>query len=193
LRFGDPWLRRRESSAQTSGHATKDKRSQAFLAAGSSLAFVAGQHNVDVVTGRVFRHEHRVPYAQCTLGNHVYYSRYLDILEAARGEFFRSLGKPFLYWQEHDTIFPVVECRLRYKGAARYDDVVVVELWVTAAEKVRLNFAYRILNGAGQVLVEADTLHVCTSLQDKPKRLPEELGTALQPFLTLAAPSNAPT
>jgi len=43
-----------------------------------------------------FRHIYRVVYADCTLGNHIYYSRYLDILEAARGEFFRHLGVPLL-------------------------------------------------------------------------------------------------
>ena len=36
-----------------------------------------------------FRHPHRVSYAECTVGNHVYHSRYLDWLEAARGEFIR--------------------------------------------------------------------------------------------------------
>ena len=53
----------------------------------------------------VFRHTHRVSYAECTLGNHVYYSRYLDLLEAARGDFFRQLGSPLLHWQERDVIF----------------------------------------------------------------------------------------
>ena len=32
----------------------------------------------------VFLHRHRVTYAECTVGNHVYYSRYLDLLESAR-------------------------------------------------------------------------------------------------------------
>ena len=90
------------------------------------------------MSGNIFRWDHRVTYSDCTVGNHVYYSRYLDILEAARGEFFRRLGQPFLLWQERDTIFPVVDCRLRYKGAARYDEVLTVELWLTEAEKVRL-------------------------------------------------------
>ena len=40
----------------------------------------------------MFRHTHRVTYAECTVGDHVYHSRYLDLLEAARGEFMRSLG-----------------------------------------------------------------------------------------------------
>ena len=141
------------------------------------------------MSGRIFRYEHRVAYALCTLGNHVYYARYLDVLEAARGDFFRHLGQPFLKWQEQDTIFPVVECHLRYKAAARYDDVLTVELWLTDLEKIRLNFASRIVNQEGRVLVEAETLHVCTSLTDKPKRLPEELVGALHPFVHSASES----
>ena len=53
-----------------------------------------------------FRHTHRVSYAECTVGNHVYHSRYLDLLEAARGEFLRTLGPTVLHWQEQDVIFP---------------------------------------------------------------------------------------
>src|SRR5688500_2451818 len=130
----------------------------------------------------VFRWEHRVSYAECTVGNHVYYSKYLEILEEARGAFFRELGVSFLSWQERDTIFPVIGCKLRYRDAARYDDLITIELSVNQAEKIRLGFAYRVLNSAGCVLVEATTMHVCTSLQDKPKRLPEDLVTALRPF-----------
>lgn len=55
-----------------------------------------------------FVHVHRVTYAECTLGNHVYHSRYLDILEAARGEFFRALGHPLLAWQERGVLFPIL-------------------------------------------------------------------------------------
>ena len=127
----------------------------------------------------VFQHSHRVTYAECTVGNHIYYARYLDLLEAARGEFFRHLGTTFLQWQEKDTIFPVVECHLRYKPPARYDDVLTIEVSITTAEKVRLNFAYRILNQTGTLILEAETFHVCTGMDEKPKRLPEELRASL--------------
>lgn len=135
------------------------------------------------MSGNTFRWEHRISYSQCTVGNHVYHSRYLDILEAARGEFLHHLGQSFLSWQERDTIFPVIECRMRFKGAARYDDWVTVELWLTQAEGIRLTFACRLLSRDGRVLVEAETMHVCTSLHDKPKRLPAELVATLEPFL----------
>jgi acyl-CoA thioester hydrolase len=131
----------------------------------------------------IFRHTHRVTYAECTVGNHIYYGRYLDLLEAARGEFFRHLGAPFLQWQQADTIFPVIECHLRYKAAARYDDVLAIEVWITQLEKVRLNFAYRILNQENSLLVEGETRHVCASRQDKLKKLPEDLVARLRPWL----------
>jgi acyl-CoA thioester hydrolase len=131
----------------------------------------------------IFTHTHRVTYSDCTAGNHIYHSRFLDILEAARGEFFRHLGRTFLYWQEQSTIFPVVECRLRYLAPARYDELLTIELWPTTAERVRLNFAYRILNERAALLVEAETFHVCTGLDEKPKRLPEELRTLLKSSL----------
>jgi acyl-CoA thioester hydrolase len=130
----------------------------------------------------IFTHSHRVTYSECTLGNHVYYSRYLDILEITRGEFFRQLGTSFLKLQEQDLIFPVVECRLRYKAPARYDDLLTIETWLTSLERVRLNFAYRILKEQTLIL-EGETFHVCTGLDEKPKRLPDELCSLLQPYL----------
>jgi acyl-CoA thioester hydrolase len=135
------------------------------------------------VSANVFRHQYRVPYADCTLGNHVYYARYLDLLESVRGEFFRHLGMTLLQWQERDTIFPVIEARLRYKAPARYDDVLATEVWVTAAERIRLNFAYRVVNQTGSLVLEAETMHVCSAINEKPQRLPAELVAALQPYV----------
>lgn len=131
----------------------------------------------------VFQYTHRVTYADCTVGNHIYYSRYLDLLENARGEFFRQLGLTFLQLQEQDFIFPVIECRLRYKAPARYDDVLKIELWPTVAERMRLNFEYRISNQLETRILEGETQHVCTGMNEKLKRLPEKLTEKLRPWL----------
>jgi len=130
----------------------------------------------------IFQYSHRVAYSECTVGNHVYYSRYLDILETARGEFFRQLGTTFLTWQQQDLLFPVIECRLRYKAPARYDDLLAIETWLTAMKRIRLNFAYRIVREK-TTIVEGETFHVCTGLDEKPKKLPNELASLLQPYL----------
>ena len=130
-----------------------------------------------------FRYTHRVTYAECTIGDHIYHSRYLDLLEAARGEFMRSLVQPVLTLQEADYIFPVIEARLRYKFPARYDDLLTIEVWMTLVQRVRLNFGHRILNQAGILILEAETFHACTSREEKPKRLPAELIEKLVPYL----------
>ncbi len=125
----------------------------------------------------MFRHTHtlRVTYADCTVGNHVYYGRYLEFLEAARGELFRSAGAPFTDWQERGAIFPVIEVQLRYKSPARYDDLLRIETTVLEAAGIRLTFGYRILRPDGSLCVEGETRHVCTHLDERPRRLPPEL------------------
>jgi len=133
-----------------------------------------------------FRHPHRVSYAECTVGNHVYHSRYLDWLEAARGEFIRALGSTVLQWQERDVIFPVIEARLRYKSPARYDDLLAIEVWPTAIERVRLNFGHRVVNQDGKLVLEAETFHACAGVNGKPKRLPPELAGKLAPHMKAA-------
>jgi acyl-CoA thioester hydrolase len=128
----------------------------------------------------MFVYSYRVTYAECTVGNHIYHSRYLDLLEAARGEFLRSQGTTVLHWQDQDVIFPVVEARLRYKYPARYDDLLAIEVWPALVDRIRVNFGHRILNQNGKLILEAETFHVCTSREEKPRRLPEELAEKLR-------------
>jgi acyl-CoA thioester hydrolase len=117
------------------------------------------------------------------VGNHVYYSRYLEMLEGARGEFFRHLGCPFPGLQEAGTAFPVIGLQISFKGAARYDDLLTIELCVNEMGGIRLSIGFRILNAGGTLLAEGETRHVCASIDAKPRRLPKELLEKLQPFL----------
>lgn len=135
----------------------------------------------------IFTHAHRVAYHECTIGNHIYYSRYLDLLEVARGEFFRSLGTTFQQLHDAGTIFPVIEVQMRYKGAARYDDVLRIEVWMNEVSRVRLNFGARIFNQRDELLIEAHTVHACTGVDDKLKRVPAELAEKLQTYLAETA------
>lgn len=134
-----------------------------------------------------FRHTHRVTYAECTVGNHVYHSRYLELLEAVRGEFLRAAGQPVRELQEAGFIFPVVEARLRYLRPARYDDLLTITVQPRRVAGVRLEVFHRVTRADGTPLLEAETLHVCTGLDEKPRRLPPALIAALEPFLAPAA------
>ena len=137
---------------------------------------------------QVHTFQHRVTYSECTVGNHVYYGRYLDFLEGARGEFLRAIGFPLVDLHGSDTAFPVVECCLRYASPARYDELLLIQTWIAGLHRVRLRFAHRILGPDRQDVLEAETLHACTSLRDKPKRIPEDLRAALLPWMAKDAP-----
>lgn len=140
----------------------------------------------------VFTYPHRVTYSDCTVGNHVYYGRYLEILEAARGAFFREIGFSLTQLQDQGCIFPVYECRLRYRAPARYDDSLTVSLGVIDAGGVRLAFDGRVQTHAGTLVLEAQTFHACTDLEERPRRLPAQLAEALKAWLSPATPRPSP-
>jgi len=138
-----------------------------------------------------YLHRHRVTYAECTLGNHVYHSRYLDLLEAARGEFLRAAGQSFRQWQERGVVFPIVACRLEYRHLARYDDELLIAVSLTHLHGARLNFAYTARRADDTPVLTGETWHVCAGLDEKPRRLPPELMAALTPWL-VAESGTAP-
>lgn len=131
----------------------------------------------------VFKYQHRVIYAECTVGNHVYYTRYLEMLESARGEFFRQAGSPLFQLQSDGTAFPVIGLEISYKGPARYDDLLTIEVWVKELAGIRVTFGFRILNASGSLLAEGETRHICASTEEKPQRISKELIQRFQPFL----------
>jgi acyl-CoA thioester hydrolase len=135
------------------------------------------------MAGEEFVHRQRVIYAQCTIGNHVYHSRYLDILEAARGEFMRAIGYPLQRLQNEDFIFPVIALRMKFIAPARYDDELEIRISLKDVSRLRLTVAHRIFGPAANLLLEAETDHVCTSIHEKPKRMPQDLMDACVRFL----------
>ena len=121
----------------------------------------------------LFRYAHRVTYAECTVGNHIYHSRYLDLLEAARGELMRALGATVLELQERDFIFPVIEARLRYKFPARYDDLLNIASTVAMDGRAKIRFDAQISQNAnGKPVVRGHTVHAFADAQGKPIRPP---------------------
>jgi acyl-CoA thioester hydrolase len=122
----------------------------------------------------MFKHQIRVPYRDVTIGNHIYYSRYLEIMEVARNEIFRDLGYSLLNLQQQNVIFPVIECSLKYHSPARYDDLLSVESCFTNVGKVQFFLEYKIKREE-LVLVTASTRHAVTNMEEKPVRMPSAL------------------
>ena len=131
---------------------------------------------------KAYSHLYRVTYGDCTNGNHLYYGRYLYLLEETRGEFFRHLGTTFRDYYKQGYLFPVSEVQLKYFAPAEYDDELIIECRTTIFKGARLGFGYRIKKGSILIL-EGETLHGCTGTRSNVKRLPQQLKDHLKLFI----------
>jgi len=128
-----------------------------------------------------FVRRHRVGYADCTVGNHVYYARYLDWFEEARTEFFLARGTSFARWAEQGFLFPVVRVEADYRRAARAEDEVETSLRVAAVGRASFSIACEVRRVSdGHLLVEGQTVHAVTDAAGRTARMPPALRQMLE-------------
>lgn len=130
----------------------------------------------------------RVIYGDTDQMNVVYYANYLRYFEAGRNEFFRERGGTYKEMEKSGFMLPVIEVGVRYKAAAKYDDVVVVKTSVDDVRRVSLRFTYELMRESDRaVLTTGFTRHGCLDLSGKPSRLPE----VVVKMLTLDSPARS--
>lgn len=118
----------------------------------------------------VYPHEHRVRYRECDPMGVVYHTHYLDYFEAGRTEALRNLGIRYRDLESDDIIMPVVEANVRYRGPARYDDELVIEVRFDESPRVRVPIDYRVhRKDEGETLV---TGHTTLCFMDAERRRP---------------------
>lgn len=124
----------------------------------------------------------RVRYAETDQMGVVYYANYFVWCEIGRVEYFRSLGYDYKQMEiADDCRLPVVEASCRYRSPARYDDEVIVETRVTALRAHVMKFGYRLLRASdGQLLADAETVHVSVDKQMRKTTLPEKYRSAIR-------------
>ncbi|ATB34405.1 acyl-CoA thioesterase [Melittangium boletus] len=124
----------------------------------------------------------RVIYGDTDQMGVVYHANYLRYFEFARGEFFRSRGGSYRELEREGVMLPVIEVAAAYKAPARYDDELVVRVWVSDFKRASLSFSYEVRRaGAPESLLSTGrTVHACVGRDGKPTRLPEALVRLLQ-------------
>ncbi len=135
----------------------------------------------------MFIHRLRVTYRDVTAGDHVYHSRYLDWLEAARNEALREMGCPPRTLQDRGILLPVVESALKHRGMARFDDEVEIHTSIARLGGASAIFAYRVFRGT-ELLLEASTRLAVADLDGQPVRMPHDLREGLARHLAAPAP-----
>jgi acyl-CoA thioester hydrolase len=123
----------------------------------------------------------RVRYAETDQMGVAYYGNYFTWFEVGRVEWMRELGFDYRTLElEEGCYILVAEASCRYKGAARYDDLLRIRTELKAMRGPVLRFAYSVLREAdGTLLAEGETAHLVADKELKVRPLPEKYARGL--------------
>lgn len=117
----------------------------------------------------------RVYYEDTDFSGVVYHASYLRFMERGRTELLRDLGVDQSALQlESGIVFVVADMNIRFRAAAKLDDVLLVETSVTETGGASLKLEQKIFR-AGEIMIEAQVTCAVISREGKPVRLPEEV------------------
>jgi acyl-CoA thioester hydrolase len=135
-----------------------------------------------------FRHRMRVRWSECDPQGVVFNPHYLSYLDHSLTELWREIFPGgYVAMLGTDTDMVLAEANLRFRGSARFDDEIDVELRVTRLGNTALGTAGAIVRGS-ETLLEADLRHVFVNRGTAEKmRIPDAIRAGLEPYLAPAA------
>ena len=116
----------------------------------------------------------RVRYAETDKMGYVYYGNYPAYYEVGRTESLRKLGTTYHKLEDSGVMMPVVDMKVQYVRAARYDDLITVKTMVEEVPDKQMQFFYEVYNEEGVLLNKAETTLVFVSSESMRRvRCPE--------------------
>ena len=106
------------------------------------------------------RTELTVRFCETDMMGIVHHANYLVYLEAGRVDWLHRRGVSYEVWAKQGVHLPVVEARLRYRKAARFDEALVVESTCVDVTRVTVRFGYVITRGEDRIC-EGEPLLAC--------------------------------
>jgi acyl-CoA thioester hydrolase len=121
-------------------------------------------------------HRVRVAYCDTDAAQIVHHASYFRFLEVARIEYWRENAFDYARWERETGLgLPVAEARLRYRSAARFDDLVEIETWVSKASRASVWFDATIKRG-DDLIHESSVRIACAVFADGTiRRIPDAL------------------
>jgi acyl-CoA thioester hydrolase len=122
-----------------------------------------------------FVHEHpvRVRYVECDPMGVGHHTSHLVWFEEARIEYLRARGISYAELEKEGFSLPVVELRCRYHAPSRYDEVLLIRVWVDRIRRSSIRFRYEVRGrGEERLRSEGETLLACVDRSFRPTRLP---------------------
>ena len=115
----------------------------------------------------------RVRYSEADSQRIANNANYLSYFEVGRVEWMRAIGFSYRELEDRGLGFVVVEARLFYKRAARFDDELALRTELAELNRASLRFEYAVLRD-GEELATGYTRHGCIDIASgRARRLPE--------------------
>ena len=125
------------------------------------------------------RMELTVRFCETDMMGIVHHANYFVYLEAGRVDWLHRRGISYEAWSRQGVHLPVIEARLRYRKAARFDDPLVVESTCVEVTRVTVRFGYVITRGDDRIC-DGETLLACVGHDLLPRRLPADIGAVFR-------------
>jgi acyl-CoA thioester hydrolase len=110
----------------------------------------------------------------------VYHGRHVVWLDIARTEHLRQAGFSYRELEEQGVRLVVTDLKIRYRQAARYDDLVRIRCRVKEVASRRVIFGYSLEEAtSGTLIADAETTLLCLDPERRLSRLPEAVIRAL--------------
>ncbi|TLD43250.1 MAG: 4-hydroxybenzoyl-CoA thioesterase family active site [Candidatus Jettenia ecosi] len=123
----------------------------------------------------------RVRYQETDQMGIVYYANFLVYFEMGRTEFLRNLGLPYSELEREHIYFPVTEAHCRFRAPAHYDDILIIQTFVSELKHATVEFKHKIIReGDNKLIAEGFTKLACLNASRKPTAIPEKLKKLLQ-------------
>lgn len=119
-------------------------------------------------------HPVRVCFGDTDAAGVVYHATYLRFFEQARAELMRAGGTTYASLFESGVVMPIVEVWFRYRGPARYDDLVDVEVWVHEIGRASVLVGVKMWR-RGEIVGEGGCRLACLDAAGRVRRLPDAL------------------
>ncbi len=132
---------------------------------------------------KTFSLTQRVRYGETDAMGIVWHGNYLLWFEVGRVEVLRAIGYPYSRLESEGYGLPVTEAGLRYARAAKFDDVLRIEVWLEELRSRQFRIGYRISKAdGGEECVTGFTEHVCWK-NGAAATMPVELREKLRQYL----------
>lgn len=99
-----------------------------------------------------YKTEIRVRFCETDKMQFLHHAKYIEYFEVARTEMLRHYGLPYKIIEDQGYEMPIIEVSVKYKNAAFYDELLVVESSVQESPGAKMRIEYKVYKKDSNIL-----------------------------------------